>query len=317
MWTEDDGMYYEEKIIRGRKYHYLVENVRTGKNKWKKIRMYMGRGKKSKRQIEDMLKKNREKLREKVRNYLKSVDPLFALVTTEEEKEMEKIKRKFENYIKTATDAEKRKYYEWFVTRFTYDTNAIEGSTLTLQETALILFEKTVPGGKSIREIREAENHKEAFDYMVEYEGDVSKEFILEMHRKLMHNILGKYAGVFRDRQVFVRGAELMPPKPAFVEREFKKLMKWYRRNRKKYHPVVVAAYVHTAFEGIHPFLDGNGRIGRLLLNFILKKNGFPMIDIKNRNKEEYYRAIREAHRGNLRPFVSLVIKYLRENEFE
>ena len=86
-------------------------------------------------------------------------------------------------------------YYEHFVTEFTYDTNAIEGSTVTLQETALILFDKIVPEGKSIREISEVQNHKDAFDYMLAYKGDINRAFVLKLHKLLMHNILWKHSG--------------------------------------------------------------------------------------------------------------------------
>ena len=124
-------------------------------------------------------------------------------------------------------------YYEHFVTEFTYDTNAIEGSTVTLQETALILFDKIVPEGKSIREISEVQNHKDAFDYMLAYKGDINRAFVLKLHKLLMHNILWKHSGRFRDVQVYVRGASFTPPKPQDVEKQFKQLMHWYRSNKK------------------------------------------------------------------------------------
>ena len=208
-----------------------------------------------------------------------------------------------------------RNYYETFVTEFTYDTNAIEGSTVTLQETAMILFEHIVPEGKSIREINEVQNHKDAFDYMLNYKGDLNKTFVLKLHKLLLHNILWKYAGVFRDVQVYVSGADFTPARPQDIEKEFKKLTLRYRSNKKKYHPVLVAAYMHHVFESIHPFRDGNGRVGRLMLNFILRKNGFPMINIKYKNRSKYYESLDKANKGNLKPLIDLIIEYLTESE--
>ncbi len=89
--------------------------------------------------------------------------------------------------------------------------------------------------------------------------------------------------------------------------------MNWYKRNKKKYHPVILASYFHATFESIHPFTDFNGRTGRLLLNFILLKNGFPAIDMKNKDKLKYYEALYKAQKGNLKLLVSLVMKYLKE----
>ena len=100
------------------------------------------------------------------------------------------------------------------------------------------------------------------------------------------------------------------------VESEFKKLMKWHAKNKNRYHPVILAAYFHSAFESIHPFRDGNGRTGRLILNFMLRKYGFPMIDIKNKDKERYYKSLYESQKNhNLRPLAEMVIDYLKETD--
>jgi Fic family protein len=306
-------MYHEINKIKDEEYHYLVENIRVGKNKWKKIKIYLGKGKKTKKEINDLIRRNSKALKDKVNEYLTASDPLFGLIKEKQIAELENIRKYNIKKIRKMGKIEWEKYYEWFVTQFTYDTNAIEGSTLSLIDTKLILFEDTVPKGKRLREINEAANHKEAFDYMLDYKGELTRKFILELHKKLMYNILWKYAGVFRDVQVYIRGAEIMPQKPKYIEKKFNSLMRWYASNKKKYHPIVIASYFHSVFESIHPFRDGNGRIGRLVLNFILKKNGFPMVDIKNKDKKRYYEALQKADNGNLRPFVNMIIKYLKE----
>ncbi|MDI6883764.1 MAG: Fic family protein [Hadesarchaea archaeon] len=307
--------YVLKKTIRGRKYFYLVKNVRVARA-WKKFTIYMGKGKLSKKRLGELKKKYSKILDRKVTDYLKSIDPLLRLLSGKQIAELEKIKAAYRKAHKAMSATVRRRWYEWFLAAFTYNTNAIEGSTVNLLETSMILFEGLMPPGKTVREVREVENHKKAFDYVMEYGGDVNKAFVCELHRQMTSGILEPTeSGNFRRAQVFVRGAEVVPPRPEEVEKQFKELMLWYRGNKKKYHPVVVAAYVHTAFEGIHPFVDYNGRTGRLLLNFILMKHGFPPIAIAYRRRAEYYKALRAAIRGDLESFVRLVYKYLKETK--
>lgn len=309
-------MHHEIQIKNKAKYHYLSENIRITGNKWKKLRVYIGKGDLSKRELNRLISKNKKILIAKVNDAKKLYDPLFSILTEEQIIKLEKVRREYHKSKQKIPESVWQNYYESFITQFTYDTNAIEGSSVTLQETGLILFDKIVPEGKTITEIREVENHKEAFDFMLNYNGDITKRFVLQLHKNLMHNILWKYAGKFRDVQVAIRGVDFLPPPPEKVEGEFKTLMKWYGANKSKYHPVVVAAYFHAAFESIHPFRDGNGRTGRLLLNFILRKKGFPMIDIKNKDKIKYYNSLEEAQKHeNIKSLADLIVKYITESE--
>jgi len=303
-------MYLEKQKKKSGLYFYLVENIRKNGG-WEKARIYLGKDL-SKQELSRLMKTKKLDLKKKADDVKSLSDPLLGLISHEQKKKIERIAKSYRRQkLKSAGIYEN--YYERFVTEFTYDTNAIEGSTVTLQETALILFDKIVPEGKSLREISEVQNHKDAFDYMLSFKGDISKDFVLKMHKILMHNILWKYAGAFRDVQVYIRGAGFMPAPPDKVAQQFKKLMLWYRSNKRKYHPVVVAAYFHHVFESIHPFRDGNGRVGRLLLNFILRKNGLPMVNIKYRGRADYYAALEAGNKGNLRPLADLIVKYLEE----
>lgn len=306
-------MYIEKQKKKSGTYFYMVENIRR-KGGWEKIRIYMGKDI-GRREAEQLKKKKSADMMKKVEEARESSDSLLTLISDEQRERLSKIK---EAYLKGKKRMDRRQhenYYEHFVTEFTYDTNAIEGSTITLQETGMILFDRRVPEGKSLREISEVQNHKDAFDYMLKYNGDISRNFVLKLHKLLMHNILWKYAGTFRDVRVYVRGAGFVPPEPKYVDREFKRLMLWYRANKKKYHPVVVAAYFHHVFESIHPFRDGNGRVGRLLLNFVLRKNSLPMINIKYKNRSKYYAALEAGNKGDLRPMSDLIIEYLERTE--
>ncbi len=305
-------MYVERQRRKSGTYFYIVENIRQ-KIGWKKIRVYIGKDF-NERGLKRIIKSRKSELERKANDARKSSDSLLNLISTDQQNRVRQIKESYRKNKRTSQSAYENRY-EHFVTEFTYDTNAIEGSTVTLQETALILFDRIVPEGKSIREISEVQNHRGAFDYMLGYKGDINRNFILKLHKLLMHNILWKHAGKFRDAQVYVRGATFIPPKPENVEKEFKRLMLWYRANKRKYHPVVVAAYFHHVFESVHPFRDGNGRVGRLLLNFILRKNGLPLANIKYKERRRYYEALEDGNKGNLKPLIDLIIKRVEEYE--
>jgi Fic family protein len=302
-------MYIEIKKRDKSKYYYLSKSLRIN-GKYKKIRVYLGKNLDIKK-LKLEASKKRKSIEEKI-NLLKKQDPLFSLLTESEIKEIEKIKKRFGKFSRNGVAL--KKFLEWFEVSFTYNTTAIEGSTLSLEEISLILTDKLSPEGKSLKEIKEIENHKKAFEYILSYKGDINKKVICKLHRILTKDILPeKYSGKFRDVRVFIRGVEVIPPKPKDLENEFRELMKWYRKNKKRYNPVVVGTYFHAAFESIHPFVDFNGRVGRLILNFFLFKNGLPMVNIKNKEKLKYYKALKEANKENLKYLVKLVMARLKE----
>jgi Fic family protein len=159
-------------------------------------------------------------------------------------------------------------------------------------------------------------NHKKAFDYVLSYNGDLNKEFILEIYRLVVENTLRQdlisQIGKYRTVQVFV-GVSL-PPKPFEVPVKMASLLRWYSNNKNKIHPLVLASYFHAEFEKIHPFVDGNGRVGRLLMNFILFKNKYPMINIPKKKRFRYYEVLREAqYKQNLKPFIQFLISILKK----
>lgn len=202
-----------------------------------------------------------------------------------------------------------------FLIKYTYNTNAIEGSTLTLRETSLILKDKITPKGKSLTEIKEAENHAKAFEFMYLYKKDIDKSFILQVHKLLMKDIKDEFAGKIRDFNVSIGGVLFKPPSFEALSYELKSLFKWYEKTKSRLHPFELASLAHLKFVTIHPFGDGNGRTSRLLMNFILKKNDFPMLDIPYANREDYYDSLENCQINKIeKPFVTYLKKeYLGE----
>lgn len=292
--------YTEIKEKNSRTYFYRVKSVRKGK-KVEKKRVYLG------------VDLDKNKLRELEKKADKELMLLSSLLSESEKKELSVIKERYSRENRE----HKQKKYEAFVSLFTYDSTNIEGNTLTLQETSQLLFEGITPR-KSLREINEVINHKEAFDFMLKHKKDISREFILNLHKLVIKNTLRPeleaQTGKYRTLRVYIRGARWIPPKPEEVPREMASLLSWYAKNKKKAHPLVLSAYFHSAFEIIHPFVDGNGRVGRLLMNFILHKNNYPMINIPNKKRYIYYKALESSQvKGNLKPLVDFLFILLKE----
>lgn len=296
-------VYTEIKCRKNKKYYYRVKSVKE-KGKVKKERVYLGVN----------IKKG--ELGEKESEADKKLLFLNNLLTAEEIKLLDKLKK---IYLKQPKENFENRY-EFFCSLFTYNSNAIEGNTLTLQETAQLLFDRITPKA-SLREINETLNHKKAFDYILRYKKDITREFILNLHELVTKNTLKKLLesqiGKYRTLQVYIRGVDWIPTKPQEVPKEMASLLRWYSRNKKKLHPMVVASYFHSAFESIHPFVDGNGRVGRLLMNFILHKNRLPMVNIPNKQRKTYYKTLQESQlKGNLKPFVKFILDLLRRADF-
>ena len=296
-------MVYTETRGAGRiRKHYRVYTYRKD-GKVVHRRVYLGAG------ISGKELRRREKLAD-----ARLIHPLNALLTGNERALLSEIRGK--HLAKHPATFENR--YEVFASEFTHDSTGIEGNTLTLRETAAVLFEGASPS-KSLREVYEVLNHKKAFDYILNYKGGVTKGFLCELQRivtenTLKHAIAGQ-AGRYRDVPVFIRGADITPPPAEIVPHEMKSLLSWYGKNRKKLHPVVLAAYLHSAFEAIHPFADGNGRTGRLLLNFVLHRNGYPMVSIPRSQRIMYFGVLAAAQKGNLKPFIGFLIRLLKRTE--
>lgn len=159
----------------------------------------------------------------------------------------------------------------------TWSSNAIEGNTLTISETKVLLEDGLTVGGKPLRDVYEAIGHGKAYDYMfgLTTRRQICTAAIKEIHRLFYTAIDEKNAGVWRDQQVIVTGTEYAFPDPASLDERMRELELWMDRSRDKLHPVKFAAMLHLKFVSIHPFIDGNGRVSRLLMNLALIQDGY------------------------------------------
>ena len=209
--------------------------------------------------------------------------------------------------------------HEDLVLRWTYHSNAIEGNTLTLKETKVALEGITI-GGKTLREHFEAINHKDAILFiedLAQKEERLSEYSIKQIHSLILKNIDDENKGKYRTTNVIISGAEHKPPQSFEVQSKMQEFIKNYNENITKLHPIELASFVHIEFVKIHPFLDGNGRTSRLLMNLELIKAGFPPVVIELEDRLEYYKALDIAHTENdYKPFLELMKKVV-EKSFE
>ena len=208
--------------------------------------------------------------------------------------------------------------HEKLIIEWTYNSNAIEGNTLTLSETKVVLEGITI-GGKSVVEHLEAINHREAILFIEELIGDnesLSEWNIKSIHGLILKEIDGLNAGKYRTENVVIGGAVHIPPKHYEIDLLMQNLIMEYREEWKTFHPVLRATLLHGEFVKIHPFIDGNGRTSRLLLNFELMKNGYTPIIIKKENRSRYYEVLDYAHTTmDYKPFLEFVAGLVEESE--
>ena len=199
---------------------------------------------------------------------------------------------------------------------YTYESNRIEGNTLTLQETALVVNEGVTISGKSMREHLEAINHTEAISYIkdiAKQDIEISERTIKEIHALILHGIDRENAGRYRTVPVMISGSTHMPPQPYLIEKQMEDfILRFKQMEKEKVHPVLIAAYLHDELVRIHPFIDGNGRTSRLLMNLYLLRNGYVIITLKGSNdaKVSYYMALEKSHTEHLpEDFQKLVVE--------
>lgn len=194
-----------------------------------------------------------------------------------------------------------------FNINFTHDSTAIEGNTLTLKETKLLLEDKISVGSKDLREIYEVINHEKAWDHaknLLRQGKDLDEKIIKELHRILMENIIA--GGKYRDTNVRITGAKHSPPNPFIAKIELNEFFKTLKNNN--FDAISFAAFTHAEFVRIHPFPDGNGRLARIIMNYQLVKNDFLPISINTEDKSRYYDVLEEyGIKNDLKLFIELI----------
>lgn len=205
---------------------------------------------------------------------------------------------------------------------YIFESNRIEGNTLTLRETDLVINEGLTVSGKSMREHLEAINHVEAIGYikqLVDRNFNINERELLSVHNLILRGILPEDAGRYRKVQVMIKGSSHMPPQPYLVAKQMEDYFIWMDQQKNKLHPVVLAAELHERLVTIHPFIDGNGRTSRLIMNFILLQHGYVIANIKGDydTRMKYYQTLETAQTTNNKEDFILFIAQIEKECLE
>lgn len=208
-----------------------------------------------------------------------------------------------------------QKMREYFNLNYTYESNKIEGNTLTLHETFLVVNQGLTIGGKSVNEHLEAINHAEAVDFLVDLinrKEPFNQRVLKEIHYLILKGIDKAHAGVYRKVPVYISGTSFVPPQPYMINKMMEDIFAFYQMNEHKLHPIILAADMHEKIVTVHPFIDGNGRTCRLIMNLILLAHGYTLAVLKGdaKSRLQYYNSLEAAQVSNNRSaYYKLVVQ--------
>jgi len=304
------------KTINGKKYLYAEHSFRLPNGKIKKISKLMQKGDdKNDKEIKDYFLK---KQIEAYQNYALKKYKLDSIFTEEQIKKLEQIKVEYKKIMKSFTKKQIKDILDRFTVNFTYESNAIEGNSLTLKDVTLILEENIVPKNKDLREVYETRNTREAHELLFNNKIKINIRDIIKLQA-----IIVKDTGVsigFKKLPNYITMRNLKTTPPEKTEKEMNKLLEWHEENKNKIHPLRLATEFHARFERIHPFEDGNGRTGRVLLNAILLENNYPPLIIRKTARVAYFSSLEafdKEYKGKLERFLLDKIKKTFNNFFK
>lgn len=207
-------------------------------------------------------------------------------------------------HLKPLNTLQLQKMQEFFQVQYIFESNKIEGNTLSHQETAMVLLEGLTVSGKSMREHLEAINHKEAIQFLfdlVTHKDEYNNRNLLMLHQLILKSIDSENAGVYRKLPVRISGSDFVPAQPFMLNKLMEDYFIFYEYQKHLMHPVLLAAEMHERLVSIHPFIDGNGRVSRLIMNYILLKHGYPIVSLKAdlESRKQYYHSLQEVQLNN------------------
>lgn len=308
-------VYIYKKPIGDKVYYYLRASERKNGRVIAKDIAYLGSSLEKVRKSLEKLPQHSEKIRKAYRtihNFLESSHYL------QKAKDMKLKKDEWFNEktidieackIHYTTDFQRQSYltkqemYKNFIIEFAYNTASIEGNTIKLEEARRLLDEGLTPKDRTLREIYDLQNTEKVFFILLQNKEkkekqELSHNFIIDIHKKLMENIDPRIG--YRTSDVRVIKANFKATPAPYVKTDMDLLLKWYEKNKRYLHPLVLATIFHHKFERIHPFMDGNGRVGRIILNFILLNNKYPPLIVHKKKRDAYLQALRTADPSDL-----------------
>lgn len=302
----------EERTTNNKTKYYLVKNIKINTKKIKIIK-YIGTNKPTKENIPILFTENMKEMETRA---AKKRAEYFTTELLDKETliELETLSSMYKTFKKLLTANETSVYEENFEIAYVHGTTAIEGNTLTKEETFDVLVNGILPKDKTLREVNEVQNFKKVKQYRDKYKGKVTLDFIKTLHSLIMHNIDNDSAGYFRRiDNVAISGCDISVTPSELIEDELTEIITdYYFALDKGSHPFEEASLFHYRFEMIHPFTDGNGRVGREVFNFMLNKSGYPKLLFLGSAKPKYIKMLKlgneEQYQEMVAGFVELMI---------
>lgn len=317
-------VYIYKKEIGKKEYYYLRASIKKNSKIITKDIAYLGNNIKDvKKKLADLPKKYSKEIRKayktinrfiEVNHYLQKISKIKInpYINKKLLRNIEACRLHWIKKFKKLDNRTKQEILKSFVIEFAFNTTSIEGNTITLKETERLLIENLTPKNRTLREIYDLQNTEKVFlNLFNNLDKKIDHNLIHKIHEDLLKNI-DKRIG-YRTRDVKVRKMRFKSTPFIYVLTDMNLLLKWYNKNKEKLHPFVLAVIFHHKFEKIHPFMDGNGRTGRILMNYILLRKGYPPIIIKNKNRMEYINKLNKADKSGLTEKAAKMYKDLIE----
>ncbi|MFH1592739.1 MAG: Fic family protein [Candidatus Woesearchaeota archaeon] len=305
------------RSIRGKSYAYLEETIRIY-GFVRKISKYIGPyAKLNKKEInegKEIFKKEvfEKKIKLKIGYLKKKIREFEYPLDSKEVRKIEEMNFKYKEIIKKLHTSNLEDLNKRFIANYVFESNALEGNSLTLKNVAEIVFEKRISKGKDLREIYDAQNSYGVFLFLQRSRKELSHDFIIKIHSMVMEKIDDRL-GYRKLPAVLIGKPTTKLTKPGRIFEEMNNLLSWYKKNKNKIYPLELAFKFHAKFEKIHPFSDGNGRVGRFLLNYILMKEGYFPIIIRKNTRNSYLNALEVADKGIRIVLMRFALKHYKE----
>lgn len=287
--------YTKEKIRGGKRYRYATKSVRLPDGTVKTIQKLIGKNENASRGLDDFFMTREKALFLKYALGLHRTNDIFS---TEEFEKIEGMRIDYRHLIGKLAKSQLKDVFDGFTANFTYESNAIEGNSLTLKDVAMVMFDNVMPSGKNMREVYETRNSRKVVELIIRKKFRLEHADIIRMHKMLMKDIDDERTG-YKTIPNYLVGREVETAPPEKVEDEMSKLIDWANKNPNRLHPLQLSADFHGKFEKIHPFEDGNGRVGRFLSNVILVNNGYPPLIIRKSQRIAYINALEKFDNGH------------------
>ena len=308
-------VFVQERKTKGAVYLYLEKSIRIGKSVFKLSR-YMGR----KEDItKDILKKEKKAFvldvnKNAVDFLAKQIEKKYVIhypLNREAIHSLEEMNLKYREIKHTVSKNDWEDIKKRFVANFVFESNALEGNSLTLKNFSEIVFENKISSSADLREVYDAKNSYRVFSKLLTAKKEMSESFILDLHKQIVKNIDARTG--YKKLPNIILGRKISLVQPKDVPDEIRKLLQWYNSNKDRIYPLELAFRFHHRFERVHPFADGNGRVGRMLLNYILIKHRYYPVIIRKTYRNKYLKTLEAADHEQYIPLMRFALEKAKE----